>query len=591
MSASENPSTTNSLPSTTDRYFFRASADDFKKIPGNPIAYWTSDQLRKAFKDNVRLEEIAPVKVGLQTGNNERFVREWFEVSRLKISFYCKSSHDFSKKWFPYNKGGEYRKWYGNNENIVNWEKNGYEIKSFTDEKGKLRSRPQNCEYYFHESITWSFVSSSYFGVRFSDTKAIFDVAGSSAFPSEEDRYFLTGLLCSNISHGFMKAMNPTLNFQVGNVALIPIILNQKYKFIDEHCKQLIAFHKIDWNSYESSWDFIELTLLNSNFILSTAQKTYQKLRSHWHSMTLEMKRLEEENNRIFIDAYGLQDELTPDVPLQEITLTCNPVYRYGAGKTDEEYESLLRRDTAKELISYAIGCMMGRYSLDKPGLVYANAGGEGFDPQNYMTFPADADGIVPLTGMAWFPDDTANRLEEFIATAWPREHLEENLAWIASSLGISGDSPREIIRSYLADKFYKDHLQTYKKRPIYWLFTSGKQQAFQALVYLHRYNPGTLSRMRTEYVIPLQSKFTARIAHLEDDIAAATSTSARKKLEREKETIVKQQAELHHFEEKLRHLADQRISLDLDDGVKVNYGKFDDLLAETKSICKKEEE
>jgi len=570
--------------------FFRASAADFKKIPGCPIAYWVSDTVSEIFQNEKKLEEIAPVKVGLQTGNNEIFVREWFEVSSDKTSFCSKGNHDFSRKWFPYNKGGGYRKWYGNNENIVHWENDGNEIRNFTDGKGKLRSRPQNRDYYFRESISWSFVSSSYFGVRFSDTKAIFDVGGSSAFPSEDDKYFLVGLLCSVVSHQFMKAMNPTLNFQVGNVASIPVISKKKISFDESLVKVLISAHKADWDSYETSWAFTHLPLLHPNCRQLTLKAAYTQLRAHWRNMTLEMQRIEEENNRIFIEAYGLEDELTSEVPLKEITLTCNPHYRYGGDRSEGELEALLLADTMKELVSYSIGCMMGRYSLDKPGLIYAHSGNVDFDPSQYKTFPADQDGIIPVTDIDWFADDAGNRFIQFISVPWARQHLEANLTFIAESLGQnSGESPRETIRSYLATGFYKHHMTMYKRRPIYWLFSSGKQRALQSLVYLHRYNEATLSRIRTEYVIPLQGKINARIDQLKDDIRAAASTSHRKKLEKEREKLIMQQTELHAFDEKLRHYADQRISLDLDDGVKVNYGKFGDLLAEVKAITGKE--
>lgn len=298
------------------------------------------------------------------------------------------------------------------------------------------------------------------------------------------------------------------------------------------------------------------------------------------------MKSLEKENNLLFIGAYGLADEIIPEVPIEQITLTVNPSYRYGGDLTEDEKSDRFREDTMKELVSYSIGCMMGRYSLDEPGLIYAHSGNEGFDPTRYQNFKADDDGIIPLTDKEWFSDDAANRLEEFIATAWDAAHLEENLGFLADNLSPKkGESSRETIRRYLCDSFYKDHTQTYKKRPIYWLFTSGKQKAFQCLVYLHRYNEGTLARMRTQYVIPLTAKLAAHVNKLEQDKDASTSTPEIKKLEKEIATLHKQQAELSTFDEKLRHYADQRITLDLDDGVKVNYGKFGDLLADVKAI------
>jgi type II restriction/modification system DNA methylase subunit YeeA len=300
-----------------------------------------------------------------------------------------------------------------------------------------------------------------------------------------------------------------------------------------------------------------------------TLQMSFSAVRSERAGLIERVRKLEEENNRILIDAYGLQDELSPEVPDEHITL-----YRPN------------REEDIKKLISYAVGCVMGRYSLDMSGLIYAHGGNVGFDPSQYKTFSADPDGIVPVTETPWFADDATNRFVEFIGVAWIKAHLDENLKFVAEGLGQNRDeSPRDTIRRYLATGFYKHHLQTYKRRPIYWLFSSGKQRAFQCLVYLHRYHEGTISRMRTEYVIPLQGMIASRIQHLAGDIAAATSTAQRKKLEKERETLLKQQAELHAYDDKLRHYADKQIALDLDDGVKVNYGKFGDLLAEVKSV------
>jgi type II restriction/modification system DNA methylase subunit YeeA len=356
---------------------------------------------------------------------------------------------------------------------------------------------------------------------------------------------------------------------------------------ISAHADKLIYLASEDWDTYERSWGFQSLSLISIPFEDDlTLESSYTTWISQNRETIAEMKRLEEDNNRLFIDAYGLQDELSPEVPIEQITLTVNPAYRYGGNLTEEEQWTRFREDTMKELVSYAVGCMMGRYSLDEPGLIYAHAGNEGFDASHYGTFPADDDGIIPLTDSEWFEDDAADRLVEFISVAWDAAHLEENLTFLADNLGPKkGESSRDTIRRYLCDSFFKDHLQTYKKRPIYWLFSSGRQKAFQCLVYLHRYNEGTLARMRSEYVIPLQGKMAARLEKLGGDIQVATSTAHQKRLEREKEKLEKQQVELLAFDEKLRHFADRRIKLDLDDGVKVNYGKFGDLLAEVKNV------
>lgn len=540
--------------------------DDFKKIPGSPIAYWVSNKVLEIFENSPSMGDVADARQGLATADNNRFLRFWQEVAIQKIGFgmenreQAQSTH---KKWFPYNKGGEFRKWYGNQEYVVNWENDGLEIRENVDEKGKQRSRPQNIEYFFRPSISWSFISSSSFGVRVYPQGFLFDVGGSSLFPKDEHNINAAMFLCSHIAPFLMKMMNPTLNFQVGNVEQLPYI-EIKDNNIGNEC---IRLAKTDWDSYETSWDFTE------NPIISTQQPNLEQAFNTWQQQNsdavAEMKRLEEENNKLFIDAYGLQDELTPDVPDEQITLT----------RADREKDS-------QRLISYALGCMMGRYSLDEPGLIYAHAGNQNFDASRYQKFPADADGIIPLTEMHWFEDDATHRIQEFLTAVWGKDTLDTNMQWLAESLDKkASETAEDTIRRYLASKFYKDHMQTYKKRPIYWLFSSGKQGAFQALVYLHRYNESTLARMRTEYVMPLISKMAAYANSLETAKESSDSAAEIKRIEKKLQDLHKQQAELSSFEEKLRHYADQRISLDLDDGVKVNYGKFGDLLAEVKAV------
>ena len=573
----------------------QVAQDEFKKIPGSPVAYWVSERVRKVFEEGTLLGELVDARVGLQTGDNNQFLRRWHEVDQGKCSYHSESrdaAAQSGKKWFPYNKGGEFRKWYGNQEYLVNWDHDGRAIRAFgTENGGRARSRPQNTEFYFSPSVTWSFVSSSFFGVRYSAAGAVFDVGGSSAFPSECDHLWVTGFLCSKQVYEFMRVMNPTLNFQVGNVTALPVLrepVHHHQLAIEKVVKLIILNTRTDWNAYEHSWAFQSLPVRTAcSEPTPSLESSYTAWITHNRDTITEMKRLEEENNRLFIDAYGLQDELTPDVPIEQITLTVNPAYRYGGNLTEEDQWTRFCQDTMKELVSYAIGCMMGRYSLDAPGLIYAQSGGTGFDASRYTTFPADSDGIVPITDTEWFEDDAAHRLIGFMSSAWDASGLEDNLAFLASNLSTKKNEPiRETLRRYLCNRFFKDHLQTYKKRPIYWLFSSGKQKAFQCLVYLHRYNEGTLARMRTEYVIPLQGMMASRIRQLDEDIAATASTAHRKRLEKERAKLVKQQSELREFDEKLRHFADQRISLDLDDGVKVNYGKFGDLLAKVKAIA-----
>ena len=563
---------------------------EFKKIPGSPVAYWVSERMRSVFEEGTLLGKLVDVRQGLATANNDQFLRRWHEVDHGKCAYGCESrdaAAQSGKKWFPYNKGGEFRKWYGNQEYLVNWEYDGRAIRAFgTENGGRARSRAQNTEFYFQESLTWSDVTSGPVSFRVNDSGGIHDVAGMSAFSFRGlGRSLLAGYCNTPIVLAIARTTNPTLHFQIGNFVNIPFIetvVENLSLNVTKNVDRLVRTTVIDWNAYERSWGFESLPIM---MVSSDATPTLESSYTGWAALNretiAEMKRLEEENNHLFIDAYGLRDELTPDVPVEQVTLTVNPAYRYGGKLTEEEQWTCFQRDTMKELVSYAIGCMMGRYSLDAPGLIYARSGNVGFDASRYTTFPADSDGIVPLTDIEWFDDDAAHRLIEFISVAWDKAHLEDNLAFLADNFSPKkNESSRETLRRYLCDSFFKDHLQTYRKRPIYWLFSSGKQKVFQCLVYLHRYNEGTLARMRTEYVIPLQGKLASRVRRLEGDIDAAASTAHRKRLEKERATLVKQQPELREFDEKLRHYADQRISLDLDDGVKVNYGRFGDLLA-----------
>jgi type II restriction/modification system DNA methylase subunit YeeA len=462
--------------------------------------------------------------------------------------------------WYPLSKGGDFRKWFGNNEHVINLRDDGWDIKN-----GGGNYRLREKDLYFKPYITWSRISSSQIAFRYLDQGVLFADAAPGIFAKNnclDVLAFLNSKLCDH----FLKGMNPTLNFQTNDIESLP--------YFDAHsadiAKELIKLSKFDWDSFEGSWDFEGLPYLSATHVDVSLPNSWK----NWQEFSIKQlkvaKELEEQNNSVFITAYGLQDELSPEVPQFQITLT----------RADREKDS-------QRLISYAIGCMMGRYSLDEPGLIYAHAGNADFNPGRYSSFPADADGIIPITDELWFDEDASNRIREFLCTVWGPDTLEENMLWLAESLGTKpGETSDETIRRYIADKFFKDHLQTYKKRPIYWLFSSGKQGAFQALVYLHRYNEGTLARMRAEYVVPLTSKIQSRIEMLEKDVSAASSTPARNKLAKEMERLKKKHIELLAYDEQLRHYADMRITLDLDDGVKVNYGKFGDLLAEVKAIA-----
>ena len=534
--------------------------DDFKKIPGSPIAYWVSNNVRDTFNSGVFIQDYAVPRQGFATGNNERFLRHWHEINFNSSSIKYSYQKELSK-WYPCNKGGPFRKWYGNNFYVVNWENNGKEMKEFSG------SVIRNPNYYFRKGTTWSTISSLALSMRLSPPGFLFETKGSVCFPDSDIKLNLVlALMNSKVVRELLLAISPTLDFHEGPIGRIPVLSKLEVK-VQDSVERMVNVSKSDWDSYETSWDFTQNPIIRTGQLnLEQAFNTWQQQNAH---AVAEMKRLEEENNKLFIDAYGLQNELTPDVPDAQITLT----------RADREKDS-------QRLVSYALGCMMGRYSLDESGLIYAHAGNQDFDASRYQTFPADADGIIPLTEMHWFEDDATHRIQEFLTAVWGKDTLDANMLWLAESLGKkASETAEDTIRRYLASKFYKDHMQTYKKRPIYWLFSSGKQGAFQALVYLHRYNESTLARMRTEYVMPLISKMAAYANSLETAKESSDSAAEIKRIEKKLQELHKQQAELSSFEEKLRHYADQRISLDLDDGVKVNYGKFGDLLAEVKAV------
>ncbi|EKL0031226.1 BREX-1 system adenine-specific DNA-methyltransferase PglX [Vibrio vulnificus] len=584
-----------SLKSKED-LFTQTKQSDFCKIPGSPIAYWLPHQARQAFENSIPLGDYVPAKQGLATGENDRFIRQWYEVDNHKISNTstdCDDALGSEKKWFPYNKGGNYRRWYGNQDYVVNWSNNGSEIKSFTDTNGKQRSRPQNTQCYFKQSASWSDVTSGPTSFRFFPTGFIYDVSGMSAQCESEEKLKQALLYCNTpIVDWFVKSLNPTLHFQIGNYSVLPVIEHALLHADLTIADKLITLYQKDWDSSELSWGFTTHNLLNNSH--QTLEKAYNCLTVNNEAVTKEAMQLEEENNKYFLQHYGLKSLLPYQVDIRNVTLNANPYFLYPK-LTSAENKDKTRSTSLSSLISYSIGCIMGRYSLDREGLVYANAGNNGFKELvaegAYKTFPADDDGIVPLADEDWvFEDDATTRFREFVKTVWGEEYLQENLDFVAESLCLDaikakkGESSIDTIRRYFSTQFYKDHLKTYKKRPIYWLFSSGKAKAFECLVYLHRYNEGTMSRMRTEYVTPLMGKLESRKNILEDSKATASGAELRT-IDKELKTIEKKQAELVTFDEELKHLAEMKISLDLDDGVKVNYGKFGNLLADVKAI------
>ena len=553
-------------------WFHRASAADFKKIPGSLVAYWISKKTIDLFENSQKLGEICNLFKGLSTGGNEAFIRMWNEVSFARIYFSCTSSTDSKKdkrRWYPCNKGGSYRKWFGNRDSVIDWQNDGEKLRAIKP-KSVIRS-PRN---YFIPCLSWSKVTSGAFSMRYFDSGFI-PLDSTSALITNSN--ILSILMMVN-SKPFAKVLadtSATLNFEISQLARMPIVLkSEKINLV----RLLIQKHKNDWQKQEIDWDFTTLPLLEPNHSQPLLQATYEKLRSYWRDITLEMQSLEEENNRIFIDAYGLQDELTPDVPLNEITLTCNPHYRYGAGKSEEELEAMLLADTMRELVSYSVGCIFGRYALEKSGLILANQGETIEDywkrvPES--AFPADDDNVIPMLDGDWFTDDIVERFHKFLRVTFGGEHYEENLQFVVKALN-NKDKPNYNIRDYFLGEFYNDHVKRYKKRPIYWLFSSPKG-SFNALIYLHRYRPDTVSVVLNDYLREFRAKLASHKTHLEAvGISAGATQGERTKALKEIDKINKMIAEMEEYEhEALYPLATEQVEIDLDDGVKINYPKF----------------
>ncbi len=544
-------------------YFYEISASNFSKIPGSPIAYWISNGFVNAFANGRPLSPVAKPCAGLQTGDNGRFLRQWFEVAIKNICFDAVSTEDAYARaahWYPYNKGGEFRKWYGNNDYVVNWENDGFEIKHFKDQNGKLRSRPQNTNYYFKECGSWSLVTSSATAFRYKPNGFIFDVAGMSFFANKHLSYYI-GFCNTKIAYEILKIIAPTINFQAGDIAKLPIIFSEdRVGIIEKLVLDNISISKQDWDSFETSWDFAAHPLVKNN--VSSIKEAHSLWDKECNERFNQLKANEEELNRIFIDIYGLQDELSPEVEDKDVTVR----------------KANLTRDI-KSFISYAVGCMFGRYSLDEDGLAYA--GGE-FNPNKYKSFAVDQDNIIPICDDEYFDDDIVGRFIKFVETVYGIETLEENLRFIADALNGKG-MPKDVIRNYFLNDFYKDHCKIYQKRPIYWLFDSGKKNGFKALTYMHRYSSDLIARLRTQYVFEQQSRYRNQVEMIQNQLDSDLSSFERVRLNNNLKVLRGQDEELREYEEVVHHYADQMITIDLDDGVKVNYEKFKDLLAKIK--------
>ena len=534
---------------------------DYASLPSAPVGYWVGDAVFRAFKEYPHISYIGEAKAGMTTGDNDRFLRLWHEVKNSKIGMGCHNSDEAKKsekKWFPYNKGGGFRKWYGLNDYVVLWENDGYAIKNATKQGRKIAS-VRSERLYFRKSITWATLTTGMISCRNSEYGHLFDDKGSSCFMPDREYNYVLAFINSVVGDYFLHVLNPTMSFQSGNIGALPIISE---KVADSSINNLslenVNLCKADWDSFETSWDFQRHPLLRK---VPTIAEAFDQWQTECNNRFNQLKANEEELNRIFIDIYGLQDELTPEVEDKDVTVR----------KAD------LGRDILS-FISYAVGCMFGRYSLDVDGLAYA--GGE-WDNSKYASFAADKDNIIPICDDEYFEDDIVGLFVKFVKTVYGADTLDENLKFIADALGGKGQ-PKDVIRNYFLGNFYSDHCKIYQKRPIYWLFDSGKKNGFKALIYMHRYQPDTIARIRTDYVHEQQARYRTAIVDLEQRIANA-STGERVKLNKKLTTLQAQDTEIRTYEEKIHHLADQMISIDLDDGVKKNYAIFQDVLAKIK--------
>ena len=548
--------------------------DSFKKISSYPIAYSTSKKLLEILDAEKPLEEFAYPRKGLTTGDNDRFVRLWYEVDSLFFSMLSTG-----EKWFPMTKGGDYRRWYGNNDYVVNWENDGFEIKNFKDENGKLRSRPQNVQFYFREGISWNDTTATgKIAFRYQPEGYISNASGPCVFADVNLKY-LFGLLNSVVSQKLLEILAPNMKFEVGQMALVPIILFDS-KETSQYVDGCVEIAKEDWDSFETSWDFKvhplvrlsetlwDVTAVGASMhyyygghpeVSCPLELCYMLWQGECNERFKKLKANEEELNRIFIEIYGLQDELSPEVEDKDVTVR----------KAD------LGRDI-RSLLSYAVGCMLGRYSPSEEGLIFA--GGD-WDIERYRRYIPDEDNVIPILDTLYFDDDIVLRLEEFIRLIFGEESLEDNLKFIAKALDKKSVDARETIRNYFLNDFFKDHCSTYSvtgsgKRPIYWLFDSGKQNGFKALVYMHRWKGDTEARVRALYLHKVQEKYENEIKAIDAMIEHMSDNRMIAKEEKRKEKLKKQIAEVKEYDEILDHMANEHIDIDLDDGVKVNYEK-----------------
>jgi putative restriction enzyme len=558
-------------------YFYETDEQNFSKITGSPIAYWVSEKVFNIFESYKKLKDICAVKNGMSTTDNNRFLRYWYECTYTNIGFNFTHAIDAQasqKRWFPYNKGGEYRKWYGNSILVVNWQHDGKEIKKAAE--GASGGRIVSQDYYFLRSISWSKVTAGHFVLRYYPEGFLFDVAGPSIFADRETQLYILALMNSNIKYPLLEELYPTINYEMGQVASTPLIINRNQKSnVTILSEQNINLSKADWDSFETSWDFDKHPFVKYFRILMDSDDVVADKSDHnrldsemkcpvelcyqlWNEESNErfnkLKSNEIELNRIFIDTYELNNELSDSVEDKDISVR----------KADVE------RDI-KSLLSYAVGCMFGRYSLDIGGLAYA--GGK-WDNTKYNTYIPDKDNCIPVTDEEYFEDDIVGRFCDFIEIVFGKDSLEANLKYIANALGNRGNTSRDVIRNYFLNDFIKDHIKIYQKRPIYWLFDSGKQNGFKALCYMHRWNADTIGNMRVDYLHQMQKVYDKEIERMQEIIDNSHDNKAINKAIKRKEKLQKQLKETKDYDALVAHLAHSRINIDLDDGVKTNYEK-----------------
>jgi hypothetical protein len=555
----------------SDRVFL-AQSSQFEEVPGAPLVFRLPSKLLEILRKQKTLQEISPPRQGIATADNARFLRRWWEVSAGRIGFSCRNeleARESRRKWFPYNKGGEYRRWYGNQEFVVNWKHNGEEIKKFVDSAGKQRSRPQNLTFQFRSSVSWSDISSGTPSFRSYPDGFLFDVTGMSIFgDTEQDERQYLGLLNSVVVTEVLKAYAPTLHFQVGDISRLPVPDDMHVGSNDNVVSELVALAKDDWDDSETTWNFRGFPLVNGAHSISRA---YEDYRQRCSVRVARVRELEQLNNRRYIRAFNLEDELSDDVSESRISLDANLSFRYRFSDAADRLE-LGRSEEIRRLVSYMIGCAFGRYSLDAPGLILAN---QGDTLDHYLakvpnpSFTPDADNVIPVVDGDWFEDDIVSRFRQFLRTAFGDQHFEENLRFVTESLEVND------LRDYFVKSFYKDHVQRYKKRPIYWLFSSPKG-SFNALIYMHRYTPSTVSTVLNEYLREYKAKLGSSLQHHERLAAGAGTPREQAAAQKESDRLRKVLLELDEYEHDVLYpLASQQIQIDLDDGVKVNYPKF----------------